>query len=82
MMSERLLLSCSVSEATCKVERLYAAHTVPDHHRLRELKALARPYQIVGEDLHSAVLVRLVAPSVPPQVHRHYAVASVREVLY
>jgi hypothetical protein len=48
---------------------------VPDLHRLCVIKPPAPPCQIVGEDLHRVVLVRLVAPSMSAQVHGHDAVA-------
>ena len=45
------------------------------------LSQLAHPRKIVGKDLHRVRLVRLVAPSVPAQVHGNDAVAPVCEVL-
>src|SRR5215208_4553110 len=48
-----------------EIEGHSTAHAVPDQHRLCELKPLAHPCQIVGEDLHRVVLARLVASAVP-----------------
>jgi hypothetical protein len=64
-----------------EVEGHYPAHTVSDHHRLGELKPLAHPGQIVGEDLHRVALVRLVALAVPAQVGRYDTVALLCKML-
>jgi hypothetical protein len=64
-----------------EVEGDYAAHAVPDHHRLFEPEPLAHPRKIVGEDLHRVRLVRLVAPSVPAQVHGHDTATCLCEVV-
>ena len=59
--------------ASGEIEGHYAAHAVPDHHRLGELETLAHPCQVVGEILHRVALAGLVALSVPAQVHGHEA---------
>ncbi len=45
------------------------------------LSQLAHPRKIVGKDLHRVRLVRLVAPSVPAQVHGHDTATFLYEVL-
>src|ERR687889_637054 len=67
--------------AGSEIEGHYAAHAVPDDHRLGELEVLAHPCQIVGEVLHRIALVGLIALAVPAQIHGHDAVAPFGEVL-
>ncbi len=54
---------------------------MPDHDGLFEVKLLAEEGEVVGEELHGVIVMRLVALSVPAQIDGHDRVTRLREML-
>jgi hypothetical protein len=61
-----------------KFKRYISTHAMSDHDRPYQVKLLAKPCQIVGEDSHRVVLMRSVAFSMSTQIDRDDTLRSTK----